>query len=467
VALSGLWERVTRPYLVSFALLLTLLFSPSRARAEKVLFKEDRWEVYSDGRVGGFASYLFGDGAPPQSTRVQLADGSWAPLHAVKGVSWVAPSEDTLLDPNQPASGAAQGDINMMRVRSGFVSNWLGFGVRNQLGPRTKVMAYMQIWAYIESESRQKNRQNPADVRQGYVKVESFWGNLLIGRTRCLFSRGATDIDAMYAHRWGVGFPNPLDSNGPTSGQIGFGVLGSGFSAGMVYTTPTLAGFTLDVGLFEPIQLPASAVTRTKYLRPEGELNFEQRFSEKNKLVLFANGAVQKVYRPGACRPNSPENPGACDVTAGGFGYGGRLEIGPVHLGVAGHRGKGLGLNYALESSEASADEFGNLRLTDGYYAQSQVAIGTVDVFAGAGITRVFLTQQDKVTQADPRDPTGQTQTIKNSIIKYQLGINAGAVYHFTPNLHINLDYFRAKAKWYLGEQQTLNAINGGMTFNW
>jgi hypothetical protein len=47
------------------------------------------------------------------------------------------------------------------------------------------------------------------------------------------------------------------------------------------------------------------------------------------------------------------------------------------------------------------------------------------------------------------------------------MGINAGVVYNLTPNIHFDLDYFRAKAAWFLGESQVLNALNAGLTFNW
>jgi hypothetical protein len=168
--------------------------------------------------------------------------------------------------------------------------------------------------------------------------------------------------------------------------------------------------------------------------------------------VLFANGAYQKVYKPGYCVATPATGP--CDETAAGFGYGGRVEVGPVHLGVAGHYGKGLGLSYALEQSYAAMDALNNLRTFDGYYVQSQVVLGKLDLFAGWGITRVFLTALDK-TQPE------------YSNIKYQTGINAGAVYNLSPNLHFDLEYFRAQAKWWLGEQQVLNSFAAGMTVNW
>ncbi len=42
------------------------------------------------------------------------------------------------------------------------------------------------------------------------------------------------------------------------------------------------------------------------------------------------------------------------------------------------------------------------------------------------------------------------------SVLKNQMGISAGVVYHYRPYLHFDLDGMRAEANWWLGEQQVL-----------
>jgi hypothetical protein len=444
-------------------LFFVLVAIPRPALAEKVLAKGDDWQVFTDGRAAGFFSWVYGQGFP-QATYESKQDPSdpnsviCTQVQGVKGGGFAG-----LVDQGPTVNCVPdQGTINSMRVRSGFIGNQLGLGVRAQISPWTTVTGYLQLWAYIESESRQKNRPNPVDVRQGYAKVDSWWGSLTVGRTRALFSRGATDLDALYAHRWGVGWVGGnIDNVGPALGQIGFGVMGSGFAAGMIYGTPALAGFQLDVGLFEPIALYGNgALTRTKYLRPEAQLNYEHKFSDTGKIVLFANGVYQTAYKGGTCEaPTDPDQLG-CKDTAAGVGYGGRFEFGPVHLGFAAHYGKGLGTNYALESTDASSDPSGNLRIVDGYFVQSQFVLGRVDLAAGWGINRIHLTNYDL---HNPTDSSG----IRLSVLKYQMGINASVVYHLRPYLHLDLDYFRAQAKWFWGESQVVHATNAGLTFNW
>src|SRR5690606_20788986 len=101
------------------------------------------------------------------------------------------------------------------------------------------------------------------------------------------------------------------------------------------------------------------------------------------------------------------------------------------------------------------------------YYGQTMFVLGPVDLFAGAGTVRVFLTDADKERQPSPADPTGMTLIIPNSVIKSTLGINGGVVFHASDSLHFDVDYFRAQADWYLGEKRVIHAINGGMTVTW
>ncbi len=112
----------------------------------------------------------------------------------------------------------------------------------------------MQFWAYIENDGRQKNLPNQVDARQGYAKLEGPWGAsppVVCGRS---FRAANTDIDVLYAHRWGVGLPGAIDNKGPTLGMLAFGVLGAGFSSGIMYGTPTVLGLQLNVGAFDAVQ---------------------------------------------------------------------------------------------------------------------------------------------------------------------------------------------------------------------
>jgi hypothetical protein len=451
------WARVARhrvaPIITSSGLALAALSSSRRADAENVLLRQDPWEVFTDGQVGAFFSWSYGDGFPRPTYGVGR-DGNLIIVHDVTGGGWSYPAERRLLhDPSLPPNPTLtdQGTVNSMRVRSGSLGDLLGLGARGRITAAIHVEGYVQIVSFVESDNQQITRTSIPDVRTGYAKVESPWGSVLAGRMRTLFSRGATDIDLLYAHRWGVGFPTIIDPSG----------------AGVVYATPKLVGFQLSAGVFDPFVPPTGAWFRTQDVRPEGELTFERIFGSAGKVVLFVNGGAQRIYKDGYCAPPRTTNPLPCAATMFGFGSGGRFELGPVHMGVAAQTSSGLEPNYPLEVTDGSVDPQGNLRTLEGYIAQTQFALGGFDVFAGGSLTRVLRTAADRQKIPDPRDPSGGNQVLPHSVIKYQIGLNAGVVYHLASHVWLDLDYFRAQAVWYLGESQVLHVVNSGMTFSW
>jgi hypothetical protein len=420
---------------------LTVLLAPLAARAEVTLSRPAApggWELFTDGRINTFFSYANGDGFPLDRDG-RLIRGGGAPGNARR---------EPL--PGTTTGELTQGTMESMRVRSGFLGNIFGLGMRRQVTEHTKVIGYLSIWAHVESEDRRKYLPVTADVREGYVRLEGPWGSFLAGRSLALFSRGATEINYLYGHGLGLGFPGAIDFKGPAAGHIGFGVLGNGFAAGFVYTTPILAGLQLTLGLYDPSSLVGSKLERTGLARPEGELTYQLALGERSKVVLFVNGAWQKLY----------ERNGTFETSAYGAGYGGRLEIGPVRLGVAGHRGIGLGLNYALEPSAATYTDGSELRESDGYYGQVQLALGKVDISAGYGATRIHALPVDWM----PEPTTGQP---KYSVIRQQVGASGGVLYHATDYLHFAADYFRAYFDWWLQEQQIVHFVNVGTTVTW
>jgi hypothetical protein len=400
------------------------------------------FEFYSDGRVGGFVEGVWGQTLPTQF------DQNGNLTHAIGDGGVNIAGLYTAL----PMGAVGQGDVKSTRVRSGFLSNIIGFGVRRKLTEYTTVRGYISIWADIENENERAFLAQRPDVREGYLRIEGPAGSLLVGRSLTLFSRGATEIDFLYAHRYGVGNPAGFDSQGPSGGFVGYGVIASTFQAGVVYSTPRFHGLMLTAGYFDPARFVGLYWDRTELGRPEGEATFDAPLGTLGKIHLFVNGAFQKVYAAGSARSD--------DVY--GVGAGGRLELSVFRLGVAAHSGQGLGFDYAFDGSTAVL-EIANtqaLRKFDGLYVQTMLALGRVDISAGAGVTRVHEVPGDVI----PDPNTGMPAT---SVLKQRVGIAGGVVYHFTDYLHFDIDYFRASAEWWLGEHQVVNTINSGMTLNW
>lgn len=428
------------------------------ASAEVTLVSGQSWEVFTDGRLGGFVSYTKGDGYPP----TKLDPTTMNPLQTPFGGGITANDDIPIGDPTMPG---VQPKLENMRVRSGFLGNILGMGFRTMVAPNTRLTGYIQLWSDIESLGERKYVPMPVDVREGYTRVEGTWGSVSIGRQLTLFSRGAAQIDFLYGHGYGVGWPAAGVQSGPAAGHVGTGVLGPGFAAGAIYSSPSRSGLQINVGIFDPVALQG-AWDRTKWVRPESEITFDSELGSRARVHFFVNGGYQKVYRI--------SEPDSTSSSAYGVGYGGRVEVGPVHLGVAGHYGQGLGLSYALETTEAAYDAspLHRLRKSDGYYAQGQLALSKVDLNAGIGIARVTPLPATTETIGGtevviPADGTADTNGNRQSLIKYQLGVSAAIVYHVSPALHLDLDYFRASFRWQLSEKQDVNFVNTGMTMTW
>jgi hypothetical protein len=402
------------------------------AAAEVTLVKSDPWEVYTSGRVDVFFGYAFGDAAPSGSLKGGGLDTATDTIPKLDAMGNVDPAQ--------------QGTISKMRFHSGFVPNVLTVGVRRKIGDST-LRAQMSLWGTIETAGQRKFLNVDTDFREGFLEAAGSWGTFTAGRFGSLFSRGITETDFLYGHGYGVGFwgGGGTYDPGPTAGMIGFGVLANSFSPGMMYTTPSLGGLKIALGIFDPVNMPGN-FDSSRTARPETEITYDMGGADSFfKLHVYANGAVQKVYF------------GTKDETVRGVGGGFRTEIGKLHLGAGGHYGKGLGLYYALESGEANSPGLGlPFRTASGYSVFAQYVLGAIDLNAAFGQSLIYLSPVD-------HDP----DRAMDHVIRSQTGISAGIVYHVNESLHLDLDYLRAQFRWYGNIKEDANYINSGVTLTW
>jgi hypothetical protein len=224
--------------------------------------------------------------------------------------------------------------------------------------------------------------------------------------------------------------------------------------------------------------LPGSAIwERTMWPRAEFEGWYETKLGTMGMAKVFVNGAWQRLYKLGTTG----------NVTLAGIGGGGRLEVGPVKFGIAGHYGTGIGLDFALQPTEAvyhptHPDRI--LRTFDGLYAQLMVTpVKPFDIMLGAGITRVKLLEEDKTDQADdgpgPSANDDMNPALPDAVshipVKHQIGISGGVAHHITDYLHLQFEYFRAMFEWYApspslpgvtGPKQSFHVVNAGITYD-
>jgi hypothetical protein len=448
---------------VLFGLTLgALLLTPRPAAADLTLLENDGWTFFTDGRINSFFSAASGDDFPKYA------------------------SDDTAHIAN-PVGGGGQyftaGFPNGQnfdhkyfgtRVRSGFLGSILAFGVKKQVTEWTSVKSYVAMWGTSEAYARDRTTDaglsttKGFDVREGWMSLDGLWGSFVAGRQSGILGGISTEIDFLYGHNYGVGLPC-LEIYYPTCGHIGTGALGPGFASGFTYTTPALiGGLRIKGGLYDPVRM-LGAWERVPYPRPEGAIWYERRLSPGFLFKVQAEGMYQYL----AIR-SDPMNR---TDRVWGAAVGGRLEIGPLRLGLSAFRGKGLGAYVALQNASSTFNSSTlNLRYFTGLYAQAALVFGNEQISAGIGRVSDSLLPEDRV------DPI-------TSNLKYQTGIS-GAFYHrVTDNVVLGIDYFFFRTDWWggaafmydanmapvvipgggllPGEKQVVHFVNLGATFHW
>ena len=466
--------------------LTSCLLTSGQADAEVTIVKGESWDVYVAGRVGAFVSYNFGEGPPiPVKPGSMIQSPASMPIGGPVGggIDTDQPPNEVIYDlgPDGMRLLNKQAKIRRMRVRSGTHSNILTFGMHKQVTPTLKMTAQVSIWGTIESDFTNGVTSVPAngirdngvtaDTREAYLELASTnWGSVTAGRFMGLVGRGNTEVDMLYGHGYGVGFPivsrafnKPATGDviypGPTGGMTGFGLLGGFPAAGIMYTTPSLAGFKASAGVFEASRYGLAGWNTTRYPRPEAELAYDLHTSGV-KLHLFASGGFQTLYNGNS----------VLTTTVWAAAYGGRFEVGPLRVGGGGFTGKGAGTVYAFDdnpamSSPASMTNVFNpmtmmnvpintyeIRNTHGFFGIAQVALGPVDIGGGAGQTQISLVDAD----------VAALNTV--SPLKSQLGFFGAVVYHLNENFHLDLDAFQGGYKWYNDEHQKMNVVSAGAT---
>jgi hypothetical protein len=434
-------------------------FCCGNAAAETTLIDKDGWRFSFDGRINAFLSVGKGDDFPvpvkdpaaPDATHEVMGSNK---IYGVPDVGWKSSEAADL-----------EGKYFAMRVRSGMIGNVLGFGLSRELTPTTTIKGYVSIWSTVETLGRDKFAPVVPEAREGYFNVTGPWGSATVGRTFGWFGRMSTEIDYKYGHPYGVGLPC-TDEAGPACGHIGTGVAYPGYSAGVAYSTPSLGGLQLNVGLYDPIVL-APEWKRAALLRPEGSVTFETKLGGSGLLKIGVEGLYQSLGRieettdPVSMAKLKTDQSTSVWGAAGGA----RLELGPVRLGAAAFRGRGIGMTYALQKSSVSVSATTNeLRTFTGVYGQAALVFGKLQVGAGGGVAAADQLTSDRLNTA-------------LSVIHQQIGVSAALYYHVTDSVVLGLDYFRFMARWYgapradlsllPGEKQDLNFVNAGVTYHW
>lgn len=384
------------------------------------------WEISLDGRLNTFVSFSRGK---PQPSGYPLWQGF-----------------DDKPD--------ADGNITTTRLRSGFVSNVLGWTVQKQVNKDYTLTGRFAIWGNV-SQRRDKTQAPDVDLREVYLKVDGPWGGVLAGRNLGLFGRGGIGLNYEIEHGFGLGSPcmivNREPSQGPVGacGHVGFGILFPAFNAQITYNTPVFGGFQLSAGVFDPATVLERSYSRTPLPRVEGELAF--------KAPKYFHAEVSGTWQRIGHQDELTLNVDSYGV-AGAAG----VTLGPVQLGAAGFMGQGLGIWVAMENYPVFSDDKFILRKQKGFLGMAALNLGKTKIAAGVGQTMVGKTANDPAVFTALNFPAKQ------------LGISAGVYQGVLENLVLGLDYFNATTTWNEGvdnhtglnfiPKQTVHFVNAGVT---
>lgn len=350
----------------------------------------------------------------------------------------------------------AGGQTTATRIRSGFVSNYMGWGMNKDVGNNTKISGRFAIWGNI-SQQRDKTQSPDVDLREIYLRIDGPWGGVLAGRNLGIFSRGPISLDYDIEHAFGLGSPcqivNREPSFGPIAacGHVGFGVLFPAYNAQISYNTPTFAGFQLVAGLFDPSTVKETSYTRTPLPRVEGELSF--------KAPKYFHAEVS-----GSWQRLGNEQQVNLNVDSVGVAGSTGLTVGPWQIGATGFTGQGLGVWAALENYPVfSAGSTGGylLRKQKGFAGFTAINFGHTKIAAGVGQTMISKVATDPERFSSLNFPAKQ------------FGISGGIYQGVFENVVLGVDFFSAKTTWQDGytdagapytPTQTMNFLNVGAT---
>ena len=330
-------------------------------------------------------------------------------------------------------------------------------------------MGRFALWVGASNERKPVLGQPPAvEAREVYLRLEAPWGTIQAGRQLGLFGRGGILMDADIVHANGLGSPCSTRSIlGGACGFAGHGVLFPAFNAGFLYSTPSLAGIQLTVGLFDPSVNSEKGYEITPYPRLEAQLSYNLH----ETLKLFVEGMWQRLINSNPLRDDM-SNP-ILDANgrplneiadANGIAAGLQLNVGPLQVGGSFYQGKGLTLIVPIFNTPILTDQNMNpvLRGSLGFAGMASLHFGGTKIAGGAGVSQLKLTPFEQEPYSMQVPP------------KQQLGISIGFYQTFFKQLTWAIEYFRGQYTWYQYQQgpadpvvtpkQNINFINTGLT---
>lgn len=450
------------PTAAGAALAVAGLATTSPAEATIKLTEVDGWSISMDGRVNAFVSHVFGENRP----------------ESLDNLNWVGFNEIT-----SPGVADSENKLSRTRVRSGYVPSTLGFSFSKKLSEDLLVSSRVELGFQITTI-------DPAFIadpswmaaRAVYLDLAGDWGSVRAGRDFGLFGRGNLFMNYALGHAYGLGFPCAYERMfGGSCGHVGFGTIWPDFRAQITYTTPSIADvLQISGGVFDPRTVPTYDWNQTPLPRFEGEAVANLPLGDDMGVKIWANamqqtvGTTAEVMEMANGVPTGVVTPKDFTQSAVAFGGGVQTDLGPIHLGAAGHAGTGMDqfvvftFNPIFIGQQQVPSQERKFRPTQAFLLHAKADIG--DSWLSLGYGKTLMDRVD----TDP--DISEIGAIP--IIREHTGISVG-VYHRIDNIVLGLDYFNADYNFDAhvvnlptgpvaqDADQNVNIVNGGVTLEW
>ena len=412
---------------------------------------------------------------PTMAVDLKTADGSWTfSIDGNVNVDYIWTSCES-----NTSAAAVDGGLTCTGTNSGSNVSNIGNGLLPAafvLGVATTqngidIAGYLGLYPGIAtndggSPNLQTNNRNGVstntalgttglDVRQVYMTFgNKTMGTFTLGRNIGLFGADAILNDMTLP---GVGAPGSAASAAPsntTLGGIGFGYIYTDWLAQIDYTTPDFSGFTVTLGIFDPLNSLTDdnagyATAPKKAPGFHGKIAYKLAISDTTKLYVSVAGITQKqdYYYTLAVIPAGL--PTTYDYTGDGVDIFARLDVQDFEVFGYYYHATGLGTTALFNFG---AFGFGDTRGSSGYLAQATYKFGALKVGVQYGESRL-----DYANSAD--------QVANPSLVANNRKGTLGLYYSLTDNLTLLAEGSDVKSKAQNGGSNTATTINAGAFF--
>jgi predicted porin len=307
------------------------------------------------------------------------------------------------------------------------------------------------------------------DARQVFLTFgDASWGTVKMGRDIGLFGKDAIldDMTLLGVGTAGPGAPAP----GNTSlGRIGIGYIYTDWEPQITYTSPSLMGFTISVGAFQPLD----DGDYTTHNSPQWQAGLAYTWGDPKSDALtgkvWVDGVTQQAKAPTTCSTGStfcvPDN-NALGIDNGTHGTavdgGVKIDVAGFEGVVYGYYGKGVGTTglYILANSAG-----GEERESDGGYVQLTYKIYKLKLGASYGVSALKLAGDEQTYGFNAITGLSTGLPASNLVHRNESGV-FGAYYSLTKSLTLVGEFAHTEAlAWNDNAAIENDIIVGGILF--